>query len=455
MTTPDTYRVFRVFISSPGDVQNERQIVKNTIGMINKTIRDTLAAVIDVRCWEDYASGIKEPTEDEFQDWLNREVEQCHFFILILYKRYGTIDPGYRISRTEREIETILKARQKKRKPLILSYFRELDLNSDPGDQESQVIELRSRLKKLRLPYQTYRNEEEFREYLTHNLYDVLLRNLLSGFKKRALSRFWKFGVSGEANQLRQPSIAILYPPVERLILAEGGDRNYWLKKLASQVALEDYKAIQIIEKDLRLLGIHDCRVHPHTDPPSGLANMNRIWLCLPRNRAGLRALSNHHGVRFKFPTSNGRPQSINWRSEKGHWIEVVSPMSEYLRRQRSDMDISGEWHGQLGQIIAKDFAVVSRLQRALTTEEAEPLWDYFFGGIRGLGTWGSAFFVDRQYKRFLQCDEDKNIELLLEVTYQDAGIVEVVDVSEYPADYFYSENDPVTIERNICQYRG
>lgn len=447
---PDTYRVFRAFIASPGDVAAERQLAEETIGKINRSVRDTIAAEIEVRRWEHLAPVAPDLPEERLQDILDREVEQCHFFILVLYKRYGTVQPGYFISNTEREINTILQVHQKQPKLRILSYFRELEPNVDQGEQEVKVRELRSRLEQLGLPYRTYRDPNEFNQYLTHDLYDVLLRIHLSPFKKQALYRFWQFG---ETDRPQQPRVAILYPPVERQILAEGGDPEYWLKKLTNQIAFEDYKAIQKIEKGLRLLGFGNYRLYPHTDPPPELPWMNRIWLCLPRNRLGLKALLEHKGVRFKLPVTSGRPQSINWRSKNGRCIQVISPMGEYLRRQRCNMEISGEWHGRLSRIIAKDFAVVARLQRVSATE-GEPLWDYFFAGIRGLGTWGSAWFIDREFKQLIQFDKNQNIEILLEVTYRDARILQVTDVSNHVASYFRSENAPATIEKNIRQYQ-
>jgi len=448
---PETYNVFRAFIASPGDVAAERQLAEETIASVNKGVRDTLAVTIDTRKWEHMPPEVPDLPEEKLQDKLNKEVERCHFFVLILYKRYGTIQPGYAISNTEREIDTILKIHERKPKLRILSYFRDLETNADPGGQEEKVRELRKRLERIGVPYRTYRDPIEFTKYLTHDLYDVLLRIKLSPFKKQALNRFWHFGQTTRPNQ---PRVAIVYPPVDRHILTAGSDPEYWLKKLANLIALEDYKALQKIESNITLIGCINYRVYPYTNPPADLPWMNRVWLCLPRNKLGLKELAKHQNVRFQFPESATRSSSILWRRTTGRRISVKSPMAAYLQKQRSKMEISGEWHGQLGRIVAKDFAVLARVRRNAVGDD-EPLWDYFLGGIRGLGTWGSAWFIDKEYKQFQQYGEDDNIEMLLEVTFQDGRILEVSNVSECSQQYFNKANDPVNIEKNIAAYQG
>jgi hypothetical protein len=446
----ETYTVHRAFIASPGDVAAERQLSEEIIGSINRSIRDTLAVNIDARKWEHLAPVATDLPEEQLQDKLNREVEKCNFFILILYKRYGTIHSGHAISNTEREIETILKLHEQKPNRKILSYFRDIEANTDPGVQEEKVRDLRKRLEKKGLAYRTYRDPIEFSKYLTHDLYDVLLRIRLSPFKKQALKRFWRFG---ETIRTNQPRVAIVYPPVERHSTALGTDTDYWIKRLINSVAFEDYKAIQKIESNINLIGDIHYRVYPHTNVPPDIPSMNRIWLCVARNKIGLQELKKIKGLRFSFPSSTERPHHILWKTISGRNIKVQSPMAIYLEKQRRNMDISGDWNAQLGRIIAKDYAVIARIRREPSGEE-EFLWDYYFAGIRGLGTWGAAWFVDREYKKFFACSEDQNIELLLEVTYRDNRILQVVDVSNNPASYFTSENNSRVIEGHIKSYK-
>jgi hypothetical protein len=67
------------------------------------------------------------------------------------------------------------------------------------------------------------------------------------------------------------------------------------------------------------------------------------------------------------------------------------------------------------------------------------PFQHYFVAGIRGLGTWGAGWYIDRcpdELERLAEAArETKNgdIQVLLEVTFSNYRIVEVEDVSSKP----------------------
>lgn len=127
--------------------------------------------------------------------------------------------------------------------------------------------------------------------------------------------------------------------------------------------------------------------------------------------------------------------------------------MNEYLRLQRRSMSWQSDYHGQLAKIVAKDFAVLARLGRADADGDDGPLRDFFFAGIRGLGTWGAAWYVDREYKALQRRGPDSDIEILLEVTYREGRILNVEDVSERPESYFKEELSPDKIRQAVRAY--
>jgi hypothetical protein len=92
---PDTYESYNAFISSPGDVVAERQFVEETLGHLNRSCREILGVSIDGKRWEHMPPVTPHLPEEKIQDMLNKEVEKSHFFILILYKRYGRAEPGH------------------------------------------------------------------------------------------------------------------------------------------------------------------------------------------------------------------------------------------------------------------------------------------------------------------------------------------------------------------------
>ena len=110
---------YKIFVSSPGDVAKEREIVDSVIARINDSISDSLGIYLTVERWEKMPP---ETTDEVLQDRLNTKIKDCHFFLLILYKRYGTVMQGETISNTEREINAILEYLTKDQKKKILAY---------------------------------------------------------------------------------------------------------------------------------------------------------------------------------------------------------------------------------------------------------------------------------------------------------------------------------------------
>ena len=210
---PNIYQSYNAFVSSPGDVEAERQMAEETIRQINRTCVDTLKLSLEVKRWENLPPLAPKIPEERIQDVLDKEVKKAHFFILILYKRYGSIEPGHSISNTEREINTILERYKNSPKLKILAYFREIPQNEDPGEQEEKVQDLKQRLQNLGIIYKGYNIPEEFKELFTHDLYNVIFRMQLSTYKHYVLNEFWQFGITERPTH---PQLVILYPAVQR-----------------------------------------------------------------------------------------------------------------------------------------------------------------------------------------------------------------------------------------------
>ena len=216
----------------------------------------------------------------------------------------------------------------------------------------------------------------------------------------------------------------------------------------------EDHKAIQKLAKSLRLIGFRDFRVYNISNAPSDLEFMNHFWICVPKLKKGLQRLEKYPNCRFEFKRRNIRCHAkIFWKSQDGSIIEINSPLHHYLKLQRKNMDISGEWNSQLSRIVAKDFGILARFcnyESGEIVRNEQFLKEYFIAGIRALGTWGAAWYIDRKYVHFLNYNEFEDIQLLLEVTYNDGRIADVRDVSNETQEYFDNENRIKTINDTI-----
>lgn len=450
----DTFQLLKIFISSPGDVPEERNIAEKTIENVNNSCRDTLGVKADAHTWKRMIPITPSMAEKKVQDIINEEVRGCNVFVLILNKRYGTLEKGHTKSNTEREIGVALKMLKEGRNIQFLAYFKTLPPNPDQGTQEQKVRILRQELQKRGIIYKDFASSEEFRDNFSHDLYHTILKYQFSTSKRKVLKQFWQFGTPDGKTH---PQLALIYPPVDRYFMRSENPDRIWLNRLLPHIVFEDFKALQKFEKTLRLVGFRDFEFFNISDVPPDIEDRNRLWICLPRSKNAQQQLSLYKDRSlFQFTERKLTKEAcILWRSnlKTRNFINIHSPLGKYLNIQRQKSP-GGEWEPGYGRIIAKDYAVLARFSdnRDRAPMLDGKLKDYFIAGIRGLGTWGAAWFLDRRYnslKNYLKKD-DNDIQVLLEVTYKNEQIFDVKDVSKEPESYFEEENRLRTIVKNL-----
>lgn len=446
---------YKIFVSSPGDVEEERDIVDDVVSKINDAISDTLGIYLTVVRWEKMPP---ETTDEELQERLNVIIKECHFFLLILYKRYGTIQEGQKISNTEREINTIIEYLSKDKKKKILSYFKKVPPTTDPGIQLQKIEELKQRLRRISFWfYKEFDTHDEFKTTLTHDLYQMLIRMKQGSFKIEQLKKFWQFG---KLDNQTSPKVLVIYPPVPREWMGVTDFDNLWERRLLPNIFFEDFKALHKILKNLSMVGLIDYKVYSKFDTPQDYDKSNIIWICLPRQTKGLRTLHDRVDKRFEIiPRKKNREPYIRWRNQEGNWFDVQSPLHKYLKQQRDAANVVGEWDRALGNVIAKDYAVIACFERNIPynqTPGIDKLKEYYLSGIHGLGTWGAAWYIDRFYGKFaeLSLSDLHIVQILVEVEYRDGRISNVKDVSECPAQYFIEQQSLKIIKQTINDYK-
>lgn len=449
------HKGINIFISSPGDVAREREISEEIILNIGKSVRDTLGYHLECNRWENHIPVVPPPLKT-IQDVIMEDIDKCQIFILILYKRYGVIDPIYNKSHTEMEIEHALKLLKNGKSIMFLSYFKEIPPDPDRGEQEKAIIGLKKRLQKDEVWFREFSTPKDFRIKLTHDLYHTILKKFGSSTKKQqAWRKFWNLGIMEDQTC---PKLAIICPPLAKKFFSDDST-NIWVERLMPFIPFEDFSTVESIERTLRDINFPEFKTYMTVQLPEELRDLNRVWLCLPRNLPGMLQLDKYKDVRsFQFATNSASKENyLKWFSkEKATWMDIKSPMKYYLKMQRDSIE-TPFWSPEHGQIIAKDFAVLARLTDTERPTDSGKLKDFFFAGIRGLGTWGTGWYLINKSETFQQYDEkeEKNIQLLLEVTFKNGEIYEVTDVSHQSQSYFENENNEDVIYENIRKYKS
>ena len=446
------FNELRIFISSPSDVQEERRIAKSVIEDVARTCKRPLQLYLDVVRWEDLTPMAS--SDKSIQEKINETVKSCHVFVLILYKRFGQKEEGYEISNTEREIQEAFKLKERNKKIKFLAYFRDIPENTDPGDQEMGVKEMKDRLvKENGVLYMAYKEPKEFASAFVHHLYDTALKFRFSTFKVSALDNFWQFGIPDRHTDKK---IAILYPTMDFSYLAPTDPKTYWKNRMIPQVLFEDMQALTKIEKTLRMIGAQGFGFYSVDNAPSEIKFMNRIWVCQARNKLAEKYHNKHkHKLQHYFRRCDGNKEAVlHWRysTDTEEYFSIRSPLSKYLTEQRREKN-DEIWTKDMGLVIAKDYGVLARIRcddDEMHLREGY-MYDYFVSGIRGLGTWGVAYFIDRNYKALNDFEPNEDVQILIEVTYKDQRIFDVRDVSNEPEHYFRTQNSLPHIRKVIA----
>jgi Domain of unknown function (DUF4062) len=142
---PDTRKIIRVFLASPGDLQDERRAAKTVVDEFNKLWAAALGYHVELVGWEDTISQYGRP-----QATINQDLERCEVIVGMVWKRWGTppSKTGSFASGFEEEFETSLKKRRASGRPELALFFKEIDkeLLRDPGEELKKVLAFKERI---------------------------------------------------------------------------------------------------------------------------------------------------------------------------------------------------------------------------------------------------------------------------------------------------------------------
>lgn len=145
MHMPDSRRVLRAFLASPGDLEEERLIVRDVVDDFNKSWAEYLGYEIILFGWEESVPRFGRP-----QEIINKNVDRCDLFLGLIWKKWGTVpthDSTYS-SGFEEEFERSVSRRVQSKRPEIAMFFKNIpdDLMVDPGDDLKKVIAFREKI---------------------------------------------------------------------------------------------------------------------------------------------------------------------------------------------------------------------------------------------------------------------------------------------------------------------
>lgn len=289
------------------------------------------------------------------------------------------------------------------------------------------------------------------RNELKYNIVVALLRQLWPYYFEPARV-IWRKAFGVDPIETAPPPITIVHDafgegrgtgPTFDFAIQSGVD---YTRTLMPSVIAEDRSAIESIQYVLGAVGA-PTRVMSLAQvaltPPNPACSY--VWIGADDNRFALELLNRlTPQTRFCFgQAQESQERYIRWwfgRDERDGVI-VHSPLASYLLRGRGDSARHG-WIPQFINTRARDFAVVARI-RVGEQPTGAPLYHFFLSGIRGLGTWGAGWLFQHRYELIRDAlNRTEELQLLLQVEYENGKITNVEDVSDKEQSYFDSCND-------------
>jgi hypothetical protein len=441
--------VIPVFIASPSDVTEERDITEKAIHALAPRMARIFGVTLVPLRWEQFAP-ISSYDASHPQVGILRDIRPFSIFVGILWRRYGTKISDLNETGTESEFSHALQNRDR---ISILTYFREGHPERvEPPEEHSQrkkVTALKRRLRQRKVWSSNYRSVQEFQLRILPDLMEATLQLVLSKEPRKVLD-YLKFFRFGSHHRLGMRPLLIVYPPITDPGPGHEAPLLEWRERLLPHVVYEDSKAIQDIEQAMRVLG-REYKTITTDSPDLVTADPgDRIWVCVPRNRKAHRVLEDlgEERVRFQFYSQDGESPGecrLRWRTADGEYLQIRSPLAKYLAYSARPEE-RAPWRPAFGYTYCRDYAVLARFKMKVDPEssDSEYYYHYFVGGIRGLGTWGIGYLIDHQSSSLVRIAEEAckrhstdDIQILLEVTYENFRITRIRDVSEQDAAFF------------------
>ena len=178
---PVLKKTYYIFLSSPSDMDKERQVVRDFIQNYNKTTANNNGLNFEVLDFESYVSrGAGDPQTQITTQTLERYSQSLILFIGIMGQRFGT-PTSMAASGTEDEYNWAVKNYQKKRFPEIKWFFKEINAFVAPPEltkieealsQWKKVNDFREAVKSQtpKIFYNTFKNINDFEKVFSHDL---------------------------------------------------------------------------------------------------------------------------------------------------------------------------------------------------------------------------------------------------------------------------------------------
>ncbi|WP_159593371.1 DUF4062 domain-containing protein [Chelativorans xinjiangense] len=221
----DSLKLIRIFIGSPGGLDEERQAAHDVVKSVNRSHSERWGLHFKLLGWENAVPGYVRP-----QSKLNEDLDRCDYFIGVLWNKWGSrpsTDPGGYTSGFEEEY---FRAKMRIENGLMKDmaiYFKEIEVPAgmEPGEEVRKVFDFRQKcIDQKKVFFKVFSDGSPFRDVVREKLEEI-------GWRETEL-------FSGEDREINQPKKT---PSVQQNS-NEPPARDAWLLDEEARTFLNDLK---------------------------------------------------------------------------------------------------------------------------------------------------------------------------------------------------------------------
>jgi hypothetical protein len=342
----NTLRNLRLFLGSPGGLEDEREALFELVDDLNLSLR-RIDWQIEVLGWEN-----RGPAGGRAQAEINEDVDRAHVFCGVLGDRWGT-PTGEQTSGFAEEWERSVDRFRRTGRPQLWLFFKDVSPAqlADPGEQLRAVLQFREQVEHEESAFHvSFRDPEEFVGKVRRSLLDLVFQKAGIGAAAKLPELDWRAALLGE------PASLLAKGPARERLAEESKERD---PELAAKLFLD-------LAEELEQSGFGEAADGYRRRGASALSAAGRTEDAVGHWRGVLaRALSRSHPVEAAFAArqlGEELPPERRWESRAweacANWAEdderARAVLAEALR-EASDANVDEKtiecWRETLWQI--------------------------------------------------------------------------------------------------------
>lgn len=166
--------ILSAFVASPGDVQEERELLEDIVRELNLTWRKTLGISLDLVKWETHTTpGIGADPQKVINQSIGDEYD---IFIGLMWSRFGTPTTSHQSGTEEEFTQAHERWKKDSTSVRIMFYFNQIGIAPDLLDlvQAQKIKDFKESLGNEGMLYWNYKDTEHFKEILRLHLSRVV-----------------------------------------------------------------------------------------------------------------------------------------------------------------------------------------------------------------------------------------------------------------------------------------